>query len=224
MIRLIAERKGRGRLGRHVERDPRSEAYAVAVDHGMVTTRSWTRACAPFDQGDLGSCTGNAMAGLLMTDPFYTADRVITEDDAVSLYGAATHLDHVPGAYPPADTGSTGLAVAKAAHRRGWILGYRHAFTLRASLMALMQGPVILGMHWYEGFDEPQGDDARLIIAGGIRGGHEVEILGLDADAGIVRGINSWGPDWGDRGYFTMDLATLERLLAEEGDVVAPYA
>jgi len=51
---------------------------------------------APFDQGALGSCTGNAMAGVLMTDPIWVPGRNLTEVDAVKLYKAATKLDNVP--------------------------------------------------------------------------------------------------------------------------------
>jgi len=224
-IQVLNEIPGRGRLGRHVEHDARSLSFAVEHDaNAPLVSKSWTRACAPFDQGDRGSCTGNAMAGALMTDPLYVPGRNLGESDAVALYSAATHLDRIPGAYPPKDTGSSGLAVAKAAQRAGYIKEYHHAFTLHGALAALARGPVIAGIPWYEGFDAPDGDSALLVIAGGVRGGHEIELLAVDVSLRLVRGVNSWGPDWGDHGYFTMTWDTLERLMSEEGDVVVPIA
>ncbi len=58
------------RLGRHVEHDARSRNFPAAV--APIADVKHVRHGKPFDQGDLGSCTGNAMAGALMTAPYYT--------------------------------------------------------------------------------------------------------------------------------------------------------
>jgi hypothetical protein len=78
--------------------------------------------------------------------------------------------------------------------------------------------PVITGVNWYEGFDKPSADGV-VEISGSIRGGHEFEVHGIDVDARTVRCVNSWGPDWGDGGSFTMSWSTWDRLLHEQGDV-----
>src|SRR5580765_8579725 len=113
------------RLGRHVEHDPRSFAYkAETAAIKSVTHRHYGPV---FDQGYLGSCTGNAMAQRLMAVPFHhTLKRALTEQDAIDLYSVATVLDGYPGEYPPDDTGSSGLAVMKAAKKAGLISGYSH--------------------------------------------------------------------------------------------------
>lgn len=227
-VRVLRERAAThplaGRLGRHVEHDPRSRGFAAPVTARKLVSTSWSCHAAPFDQLELGSCTGNAMGGLLMTEPFFKPGRELTEDDCVRLYEQATRLDRVPGHYPPDDTGSSGLAVARAAQHAGFIRGYRHAFGLRAALYALTRGPVITGVNWYEGFDKPVGANAKLVIAGDVRGGHEFELLAIDVERSLVRMRQSWGPDWGDHGYASIDFATFERLLEEDGDVVVPEA
>ena len=45
------------------------------------------------------------------------------------------------------------------------------------------------------------------------------EVVAIDADAQMVRACNSWGPDWGDHGYFQFSWDTWDRLLQERGDV-----
>ncbi len=186
-----------------------------------IVSRAWRRHGDPFNQGDVGSCTGNAMAGCLNTEPFFTPGRILTEDDALSLYKLATRLDKIPGHYPPEDTGSSGLSAAKAAFRSGLISAYHHAFGLHAVLAALGHGPGILGIPWFEGFDSP-GPRGMLTIAGEVRGGHEVELLEVDVVAKTVRGVNSWGPEWADNGYFTLTWSTLGELLDQQGDFVVP--
>jgi hypothetical protein len=209
------------RLGRHVEHDPRSRNFAVA-EEGEIHSVEWARHAAPFNQGNLGSCTGNAMAGLLMTEPFYEPGRNFDEAVAVALYEKATRLDRFKGYYPPSDTGSSGLAVAKAAREAGWIGAYRHAFSVHALKVALMAGPVIVGTVWTEGMFEPDAEGV-LHMTGNVAGGHEYEILGWDEESKHFKMCNSWGP-WGPlSGYALIAETTMGQLLAQRGDVTQPF-
>src|SRR5260221_221996 len=103
----------------------------------------------------------------------------------------------------------------------GLISGYRHCFSRASMLAALQAGPVIVGMNWYQGFDQP-GAGGLVSISGSVRGGHEVVSRGVDMAAGLIEFDNSWGTGWGDAGRFRMSFATLDRLLAEGGDVTVP--
>ncbi|MFI0914236.1 hypothetical protein [Streptomyces abikoensis] len=219
-----------GRLGRHIEHDPRSRAYALSEDllPAAFATVEHTIRIPVLDQGALGSCTGNAAESLLGSDPLYdaipaamaarpTGDADVDERQAVALYAAATHLDGIHGQYPPTDTGSTGLAVARAAQKAGLISGYQHALNLDATLRALTATPVIVGVNWYEGFDTP--DNTGLVrISGSVRGGHEFLLYGIDATARTVLARNSWGTGWGAAGCFSFSFDDLGRLLDEQGD------
>jgi hypothetical protein len=220
---LLEEQRVDGmRLGRHIRHDPRSWDFQ-APRAPQVVDVAHQRQCPPFDQGQLGSCTGNAEAGLLMTDPFFTSGRVLGETEAVALYSLATKLDTIKGTYPPDDTGSSGLAVMKAAKQDGYVKGYAHAFGLQHALEALVLRPVITGVNWYEGFDKPD-STGHVQIAGSVRGGHEFEVVGIDVAQKRVRACNSWGPAWGDKGYFTFSWADWDRLLQERGDVTTASA
>jgi hypothetical protein len=204
-------------LGRNVYHDPRSLAFPVkAGSWGSVKHRS----NAPiFDQGSLGSCTGQAMAGALSYDPFFSTlpNVKVDEDLAVKLYSRATQLDIWPGSYPPDDTGSSGLAVAKAAKEAGYISGYQHAFSLEAALTALMDGPVITGVNWYESMFDTDAN-GQVFISGRISGGHEICADEIDEPNALVWFRNSWGPFWGKSGRFALSIDDWGRLLSEQGD------
>jgi len=215
-----------GRLGRHLWHDSRSRMYPYQPPDGLVITSVLhERRVGIFDQGSIGSCTGNAMAGAIGTDPLYDTQapagkRPPDEAEAVALYSAAEVIDG-SGPYPPNDDGSYGLSVAKAAKNAGLISGYTHCFSRAAMLAALQAGPVIVGMNWYGGFDSP--DAAGIVrISGSVRGGHEVVSRGVNMVTGLVEFDNSWGDSWGDAGSFRMPFAVLDRLLAEGGDVTVP--
>jgi hypothetical protein len=142
---------------------------------------------------------------------------------AVSIYEAATLIDGAPGSYPPDDTGSDGLSVCKVAKSRGLISSYQHAFSLAQALAALQTGPVITGVDWYEGFDNPDAN-GLVSIGGSIRGGHEFEVLGYDPTTDLVTAVNSWGRSWGVAGRFHFTSATWGQLLDAQGDVTVPIA
>jgi hypothetical protein len=215
-------------LGRHVEHDSRSRAYAHPIEHLTLRSVRHQRRIPILDQGDLGSCTGNAAAGALGTEPFaatLTPAQVsgIDEPFAVGVYSEATSLDDVPGAYPPDDTGSSGLAVAKVLKRHGWTAGYTHTFSLQDALLALTTTPVMVGMDWYDSFDEPDPSGLVRIASGAqVRGGHEIVADELDVDGQLVWFDNSWGAGWGAGGRFAMTWDTLGQLLDQDGDVTIP--
>ena len=224
------------RLGRNQWLDGRSLAYMVENDAREMANgwqdQHWERVLTILDQGQLGSCTGNAGTGALGTQPFYDAvgksvlpddpqDADAAQEFAVQLYSDATVIDGYPGDYPPDDTGSSGLAICKVLKSRGTISRYRWARTAYGLLRLLQAGPVLQGMPWYNAFFEPdaQGfiDADRGWPGSGRAGGHEVEAVGVeinndDAFDSVIIYANSWGTSWGDNGYFRMRLRTYEDL------------
>jgi len=163
------------------------------------------------------------MAQCLMTDPFWRKGRDLDEVQARILYGMATKLDGLPGEFPPDDTGLSGLGAAKAAKALGYISAYHHAFGIDHALAALALWPVIVGLEWLQGCDEPD-KEGLARYEGRSRGGHEVEAYGLDVECHLVWFRNSWGPSWGRRGSFALSFDDLGRALEDHGDVVVPVA
>lgn len=221
-IEEVSSEADGGRLGRHIKHDPRSLAYRFDGSGLTINSVKHTRYIPVLDQGDLGSCTGNAATGNLGTGDFYVTvkDKVtLDESEAVTLYSAATALDGYQGTYPPDDTGSDGLSVAKAAQKDGLISGYQHITSLNDALAALQLGPIITGVNWYSTFDSP--NNSGVVSIGKrayVRGGHEFVIDEVVADKKLVGATNSWGDSWGIKGRFYFSFADFERLLSEQGD------
>ena len=228
------------RLARHVRHDSESRRYPFDTAGLTLVSTKHTRRIPVLDQGNLGSCTGNAGIGCLGTDPFYetivpggvpagAAVRLgallyaLDEAGAVQLYSDATKADDYPGQYPPDDTGSDGLTTAKVLTKAGEISGYQHTFTLQVALLVLTVTPWITGVSWYDGMFDPD-PDGRVRPTGSVAGGHEFVADELDVDAQAVWFTNSWGPGWGVTrdgrpGRFYMSWDDFGVLLADQGDV-----
>jgi hypothetical protein len=225
-IHTIEERTIPGkRLGRHINHTARMAARAYAGPRVTVASVNWTRHTPILDQGDVGSCTGNAMTGALGTGPLWDSlppgHPSLDEAEALALYSAAEVIDG-SGPYPPNDDGSTGPSVARAALNARLIAGDVTYTDLDSVLQALMRGPVILGINWYSSFDNPAADGTVSISrAAYIRGGHEVLARIVDVNSQTIGLDNSWGTSWGLAGSFRMGYSTVGRLLAEQGDCTA---
>lgn len=188
------------RLGRHCEHDSRTfniEDYMPArLFRGKRTTKPVPPTVAvkhqvhlgrPLDQGQIGSCTGQAMCGDLMTGGLWKLGRAFGESTAMSLYEKATTLDTMKGSYPPDDTGSTGLAVMKAAQADGWISAYAAAMSTNAALAALSLTGVIVGTNWYDCLPDDQRvltSDLRWVPIQKLDVGDE--LIGFDEQAGAT--------------------------------------
>jgi len=226
--RLIPEIVVEGkRLGRHVNHDERSLAYALPEADTIVSVQ-WPRVIPVLDQGDVGSCTGNACTGILGTQPddgdladLIAAGLVLNESEALKLYSAAETIDG-DGPYPPNDNGSSGLSVAKAAQAAGLCSGYLHALSVAAAHTAIQSGPFMVGSDWYTSFDTPDSSGLVAIASGAtVRGGHEYECIGYDLPSDLWHLVNSWGTEYGVAGHFYYSTETFASLLASEGDVTS---
>jgi hypothetical protein len=218
-------------LGRHYHYDSRNELYPFRPFRGTreLAPVKWTRHIPILDQGNLGSCTGNALTGCLGSSPVYdslpSGHPALDEALAVKIYSLATTLDSEPGSYPPTDTGSDGISASKAAQKFGLISNYTHCTDLPTMQQAMMQQSTAIGINWYSSFDAPDSSGLVSISSNAyVRGGHEVEVIGMDPTTNRFLAANSWGTNYGANGYFQFSFATMERLLSEQGDCTVPLA
>ncbi len=195
-----------------------------------------------YDQGQLGSCTGNAIAAAIEFDLIKQKARVFTPSRLFIYYNeramegslasdaGAQIRDGVKsvnkfGAPPeelwPYSDANPGLFLERppptvyqeaAGHK---VTSYqRVARSLTQMKGCLAAGyPFVYGFSVYDSFEgatvAKDGEVPMPAATEAILGGHAVLAVGYDDATQRFLVRNSWGPGWGNKGYFTMPYAFL---------------
>lgn len=213
------------RLKRHINHDSKSKEFAFDTSNiPTILDVEHARYIPILDQGQVGSCTGNAGIGSISSAPFINQDNPFytrDENGALKLYSDAETIDG-DGPYPPNDNGSSGLSIAKALYAKGLISGYQHTFNLQDALKALNQYTLLIGSNWHTGMDAP--DPTGLVHpTGPVRGGHQYFAFKDDVEDGLITCANSWSEEYGFQGCFKLTWADFNTLLGEGGDVIVLF-
>jgi C1A family cysteine protease len=213
--------------------DTRDYKYTVTqkVSPNIVDLRSY---CSPIEnQGSLGSCTGQAIAGaiellnkrnrrptdvsrlfiyyyerLLLGTVNYDSGAYIRDGiKATNKYGASLE------SYWPYDIRKfkqEPITEAKTDALTRKVTRYERVIDFNGCIDALSNGyPVVMGFHVYTSFMS-----ANVARTGNmpypnvnrerLLGGHAVLLVGYNKTRKVFIARNSWGTGWGDRGYFYM--------------------
>lgn len=212
------------RLDRLPQPDERNADYPItAVVPGTLKTKSW-RLLQRLDQGQEGQCVSYAWHHEACATP---APRKAPSPEILrERYHRMQEIDPWPGGEyagaSPNYSGTSVLAGAQVMQAAGYFSEYRWAFTVHDVLLALThEGPVVLGVDWYEGMFTP---DARglIRISGNKAGGHAILARGCNLKTREIILRNSWGPNYGVKGDCRIGFDDLERLLADGGDACVP--
>jgi C1A family cysteine protease len=188
-----------------------------------------------YDQGQLGSCTANAIGAALefheLTQVMpsrlfiYYNERFMEGDvdqdagaqirdgiKSVSLVGVCPESEWP---YEPAQFATKPPEKCYTDALQAVAVKYARVQPTQFQIKAALAGghPVVIGFTVYESFEGPEvastGEMALPQPNEGKLGGHAVLVVGYDDAKGrwIVR--NSWGTGWGDGGYFYMPYAYL---------------
>jgi C1A family cysteine protease len=222
--------------------DPRDLIFAPRVDLLLLPRHIDLRSsCSPVeDQGQLGSCTGNASVGALEfleikagDKPFVDLSRLFPYYQARLIEGTvrqdagAEIRDVVKGLAKfgvpseklwPYDvkrfaTRPSAAAIADAARRK--ITSYHRIVGLGSMRQCLAEGfPVIFGFTVFESFESDEVARTGVMSMPKINerelGGHAVLGVGYDDDTRLLTVRNSWGASWGQKGYFRMPYGYIE--------------
>jgi hypothetical protein len=147
-----------------------------------------------------------------------TRIKDLSDDKARGIYREAQKIDEWAG---EAYEGTSVLAGAKVVQRSGYMEQYRWCFGLADVLLALAyEGPVVLGLPWYESMYEPR--DGWIKVEGSPVGGHCILATSVRLTSESIKLHNSWGPDWGVKGMALLSFGDLEKLLHHGGEACVP--
>jgi hypothetical protein len=236
LVTIVKYDRADPRLGRHVEHDEASRAFAFAAAAKPPTdTIIWEDDAPVLNQGDIGGCVGWTGADILNTAMYKPVrDRVkggqfFDDTDGKNFYHLSTVADNIAGTYPPDDTGSSGLGLAKALKKLGYIDRYTHVFSWNSYLTAIAKQPVAVGTLWTNDMFKP--DKNGVVRVGtltdaNIAGGHEYSIRGRDNTRGLNLCRNHWTATWDTKkdgpkvpGEFWLPDQDLQLLLKNQGDI-----
>lgn len=218
-------------LGRQVVHDPMSRLFPFKAERPLeaqALKRDFTHRVyqpRPVPDQPVGCCTGVDLAVKCDTVGNRRKGVVLDMDDALRVYSRATEIDPWPGSWRPNDTGSSGLAAAKAAKEFGLIERYEWIFTGAAGVLAALQTkPVGVGTWWTEEMFYPSPLTGLVYPSGRKVGGHQWTVIGYRKYLDAFVGQCWWGP-WGlnNTGRFLIRFDDLGALLADDGDAHVVY-
>lgn len=219
--------------------DPRDKPYTLTgvTQPNIVDLRPY---CSPIeDQGNLGSCTGNAIAGAIeLLDKragrtldvsrlyIYYYERLLEgtvnydsgayiRDGMRAVYNYGAPLESL-WPYNISRFRSAPSVQAKADGAKRKVTLYQAVADHQGCLDSLAAGfPVVIGFSVYSSFESatvsrtgvmpyPNTSRERLL------GGHAVLLVGYDKTRQVYIARNSWGSNWGDRGYFYMPFQVIQ--------------
>lgn len=185
--------------------------------------RIWKPRHVPLNQGSDGSCVGFACATLLAATPIR---HIVSNASAYSLYRRAVAVDEREGRN--FEYGASILGGMKACKELGLFSKYVWNFGIDDTIdWIIRRGPVILGINWYDKFDNTNSNGLMTYDPIEVPvGGHAIVANGYwpaHPDFGdVVIVTNSFGLDWGYRGRGFVPINTLDALLQAQGESVAP--
>lgn len=214
------------KLGRHIVHDPRSRNFAAELPRTAAPLKSVQHRRydpRPEPNQPVGCCTFVAECMLANSKGNRVKGVVFDMDDAIKGYSLATTLDPFQGTYPPNDTGSSGLAAAKAAVQLGIASHYEWFFGLDAILQGLQTKPISFGGYWFADMFKANASNPLVRPTGGIVGGHQWILSGYDAKRKLIVGECWWGKSFGRNGRFLISVEDFRILVDSGGDAHYTY-
>ncbi len=232
--------------------DHRDRLYSAPVEtlQSLPSQADLRPGCPPvYDQGELGSCTANAIAGGLEflqlkegLAPVFTPSRLfiyyneramegtVATDSGASLRDGIKSVG-AQGAPPESDwpydvaqfAEQPPQSAYQAAVKSKALLYYSLLQQLNQLRACLASGyPFAFGFTVYESFEGQEVRQTGVVsmpgYAEGVVGGHAVLAVGYDDASGRFLVRNSWGPGWGQGGYFTIPYTYLRAW----NEIIAP--
>jgi len=234
-LSLVTHRK-QARYGWHPDLpDARDHLYSAPLRRALPPSVDLRPNCPPvYDQGQLGSCTANAIAGAIEFDRMkeklpdfvpsrlfiYYNERVmegtVGEDAGAEIRDGIKSVAKI-GAPPesdwPYDIAKFAVKPPSKAYTDAKLDRALHYQRL-VNYLQQLQGCLASGYGFVFGFTVYESFESQTVAQTGVMpmpkpsekklGGHAVMAVGYDDASRVMIVRNSWGTGWGKAGYFTM--------------------
>jgi C1A family cysteine protease len=197
--------------------------------------------CPPvYDQGQLGSCTANAISGAIQFEQkkqgvtvfvpsrlfIYYNERdmegTVNSDSGAQIRDgvkSVANLGVCPETEWPYDINQFATKPTAQCYTDGTkceAVGYQRLDSTNLNQLkgCIASGfPFVFGFTVYDGFESPEVAKTGVLNMPGpkekVQGGHAVLAVGYDDSTQRFTVRNSWGKDWGIKGYFTIPYSYL---------------
>jgi len=211
------------KLGRVYRPDERDNNFLMKSTIPMkspgITYKYWWTSGWWGDQGHTPHCVAYSWTHWLSAGPI--TQRKSREDggapfDTTYLYNESQKVDVWPGENYD---GTSVRAGAKILKREGYISSYSWAWDLQTTIQALLiSGPVVVGTWWTYDMFFPN-KNGKITSSGEKMGGHAYLLDGVNINKKLFRIKNSWGRDWGKKGFAYISFDDMEKLILDQGEV-----
>jgi C1A family cysteine protease len=222
--------------------DHRDYIYSAPAEvlASLPTSVDMRSQCPPiYDQGEVGSCTGNAIAGAVQFDLMkqhiqdfipsrlfiYYNERVmegtINSDSGASIRDGIKSVVNqgvCPETEWPYDTNKFTDEPSQQCYTDA-LKTKAASYSTVAQTLSQMKGclasgyPFVIGFTVYQSFESEEVAKTGAVQMpspdDGVVGGHAVLVVGYDDSQNSFICRNSWGTEWGMGGYFSMPYAYL---------------
>jgi len=217
-----------------------SFSLKVAAPVSIPTQIDLRKKCSPIeDQGQIGSCTGNALAGLIEYLDLYP-DGTFEDVSRLFIYYNERLLENTTNEDSGASLrdGIKALATWGVCRETLWPYSPKNVFNKPTKKVYLeakehcistyfrlnslnelkqclaLKFPFVFGFAVYESFETIQVARTGIMPmpkkSERMIGGHAVMAVGYDDNKKRVLVRNSWGKNWGQKGYFWMPYEYIE--------------
>jgi hypothetical protein len=213
----------KSKLGRIIRIDERDNRFLISSllpkEAPSITYKYWWPSGWWGDQGFNPYCVAFSWVHWLAEGPI-TQKRKRYGDippfDTTYLYNEAQKIDEWPG---EDYEGTSVRAGAKVLQKAGFINIYNWAWDLNTTINSILTlGPVVAGTWWTRDMFYPD-INGYIKATGDKLGGHAYLLDGVNTEKKFFRIKNSWGRNWGKKGFAYISFEDMEKLILDSGEV-----
>lgn len=214
-----------GRIENPDERDAFYGVSEILPPHNpFVTEKYWWDGGWWGNQGPSFHCVAYSWMHWVEDGPVVQDGIVGRTQKPLFVPGDFFHACQTRDPWPGTNYNGTSVRTgAKLLQELGVVKEYRWANSTDEMAQTLLYlGPMVVGTKWTSDMANPR-PNGFITPTGSSLGGHAYFINGVDIQKKTFRIKNSWGREWGDRGYAFIKFEDFDKLLQMGGEACVAF-